>query len=345
MSMFFPSYLMLVVTTSCNLSCSYCYEGEKHSGSAMSLETAMKALHMAVAPGKPFHVQITGGEPLLERERVFSILELIRREDWPVTVAIQTNGVLLDRVTIRKLCKYAVSIGLSVDGPPRLQEELRGGSAATYRAIKLLDEERVPFKVTTVLSDRNAGKLHLLAMTMHAFPMVSGIGLDLLVRKGGAAGKSCCGLPEGGLLRDGILKMLETIDLLNRERSRSLTLREKSLVLRAFRQGSRHHYCSASKGESLAVMPDGSLYPCTQTMDDPSCFLGTLDGRRDGEPAFRLSGMCAEGYWCSGCPLDGRCPGECPSRMMYNGSTRRNLMCVVYRTIFDYCIQKGEVAV
>ncbi len=345
MSMFFPSYLMLVVTTSCNLSCSYCYEGKKHSGSTMSLETAMKALHMALAPGKPFHVQITGGEPLLECERVFSILELIRREDWPVTIAIQTNGVLLDRETIRKLNKYAVSIGLSIDGPPRLQEELRGGSVATYRAVRLLNEEQVPFRVTTVLSDRNTGKLHLLALVMHAFPMASGIGLDLLVRKGMANGKNCCGLPENGCLRDGILKMLETIDILNRERFHPLVLREKSLVLRAFRQGSRSHYCSASKGKSLAVTPDGSLYPCTQTMGDPSCFLGTLDGKQEGLPVCRLSGIRAEGRWCSGCPLEGRCPGECPSRMLYNGNDRGHLMCVVYRAIFDYCLQKGEIAV
>ncbi len=345
MSMFCPSYLMLVVTTSCNLSCSYCYEGEKCSGDAMSLETAMKALHMAVAPGKPFHVQITGGEPLLESERVFSILELIRREEWPVTIAIQTNGVLLDREIIRRLGKYAVSIGLSVDGPPRLQEELRGGSAATYRAIRVLNEEQVPFRVTTVLSDRNAGKLHLLALVMHAFQMASGIGLDLLVRKGGAKGKGCCCLPEKNCLRDGILEMLETIDFLNSKRCRPLILREKSLVLRAFKQGSKAHYCSASKGESLAVTPDGSLYPCTQTVGDPSCFLGTLDGQQRGAPVHCLSGIRAEESWCSGCPLEGRCPGECPSRMMYNGNDRGYLMCVVYKAIFDYCLQKGEIAV
>lgn len=312
----------------------------------MSMETASRALFMAAAHGRPFHVQITGGEPLLAGELVFDILELIREERWPVSTAIQTNGVLLERDAAQKFRRYGTAVGVSVDGLPEVQEQLRGGSVATYRAMKLLDEERVPFSVTAVVSDVNARKLKGLAMGLHSLPMASGIGLDLLVRKGSAAEGSDVSFPGEDALREGIRQLLETLDVLNAARRTPFVLREREHVLRAANAGGRRtgSFCSACGGRSLAVTPEGELYPCTQTMGDRDFMLGTLD-----TPLFdcgsALSSLTAEGAWCDGCELQGRCPGDCPSRLYYNTEENRRLICVLYRTIFDYCKQKGGVVV
>lgn len=311
----------------------------------MSMETASRALFMAAAHGRPFHVQITGGEPLLAASLVFDILELIREERWPVSTAIQTNGVLLERDAVWKLRSFGTAVGISVDGLPEVQEQLRGGSVATYRAMKLLDEERVPFSVTTVVSDMNAGKLKGLAMGLHALPMASGIGLDLLVHKGVAADRSALSLPGEDALREGIRQLLETIDALNVARRAPLVLREREAVLRTASTGRLPTpFCSACGGRSLAVTPQGELYPCTQTMGDPDFLLGTLE-TPPLDCRTPLASFTVGGAWCEGCALHGRCPGECPSRLYYNTEENRRLICVLYRTIFDYCKQKGGVVV
>lgn len=343
MTLSMVSSLMLVVTTTCNLSCRYCYEGGRRSGEFMSLDTALCALDAAALGGKPFHVQFTGGEPLLAADLVFAVLEHIHAEALPVTTAIQTNGILLNRDAVRKFREHRTAVGISVDGLPGIQERMRGQSAATYRAMRILDDEGVPFSVTTVLSAVNTGELAKLAMALHSWPMASAIGLDLLVRKGSAFPGSGIEPPEEALLRQGIGGLLGTLDLLNRERRHPLVLREKQLVQRALKNAvPAAPYCSACTGASLAVTPGGELYPCTQTMGDPDFFLGTL-ARPDMSPFRTFAGASPVRGGCSGCVLEGRCPGDCPSRMHYNRGNQCDLVCTLYRTIYDYCKQTGEI--
>lgn len=58
-------YVVLWLTTACNLRCAYCYRGDPPA-STMPLEVARSALKLAAQSGLPFHVQMAGGEPTLE---------------------------------------------------------------------------------------------------------------------------------------------------------------------------------------------------------------------------------------------------------------------------------------
>jgi uncharacterized protein len=106
--------------------------------------------------------------------------------------------------------------------------------------------------------------------------------------------------------------------------------------------GKRGGYCHACKGESLAVHPDGTVYPCGQTVGDPAMAAGTVDrvdwGRLRGMfRGLRLSGDCNE------CPLQNRCPGDCPSRMHYNGRWGSDdAMCLIYRTIIESLERRNQ---
>lgn len=55
-------YLVLWLTTACNMRCRYCYRSPE-APKAMPRNTALAALHLAAASGKSFHVQLAGGEP------------------------------------------------------------------------------------------------------------------------------------------------------------------------------------------------------------------------------------------------------------------------------------------
>jgi uncharacterized protein len=324
-------YLVLWLTTACNLRCIYCYRGEQPSMS-MPLAVAQTALRLAGASGLPFHVQLAGGEPTLEPGTIEAIAKAVRGAGWPATLAIQTNGTLLDAGLIAICRRYGVDINVSIDGPPAVQEKLRGNAKAAFRGLDLLARSGIAARVTTVLSGANVGYLGELVLCLAAFPNVRGIALDPLVHKGRAAAGGCA-KPGPAATRANVRKMLETLSRVNRLRAAPIHWRECDTVSRALKDNfSERAYCHACLGESLAVHPDGTVYPCGQTVGDRTKAAGKVDcidwamlgGMYMG---VRLLDDCRE------CRLNGRCPGDCPSRISYNGDMSANVMCTVYRTI------------
>jgi uncharacterized protein len=252
----------------------------------MAREVAAEALKLAAESGRAFHVQMTGGEPALEPELVEWVASTIRKESWHATVGLQTNGTLIDRSLARMAKRYDIQIGVSLDGPVDIQDELRGGAVSTFRGLKVLAEEEVPFCVTTVVTEQNVAYLGKLALILGGFG------------------------------------------------TRSIKLREVELLKRVCRIRKALPFCHASRGESIAVHPDGSLYPCGQTVGDPEFYAGTI-GSLVVSRLSALSSHVLEDTTCSGCPLIGRCPGDCPSREYYNDEAGKRLACVMYRTLWE----------
>ncbi|ACF14895.1 Radical SAM domain protein [Chloroherpeton thalassium ATCC 35110] len=334
-SIFKPRNVMLMVTGDCNLTCAYCYErgdAKYKSRRPMSLEIAEKALRLAASSGKAFHVQLTGGEPTLEQDLVLEIIKKTRAVSPESTISLQTNGTLLSRAFLGQLRTHRVKIGISLDGVPDVQESIRGRSAQTFQGMKLLREEGIPFNVTAVVSNRNVNKLKELPFVLGAFPNARGIGLDMLVRKGGALKNDTIDLPSPEELEHALQGLLKRLQFVNSVRSVPIHFREWDTLAKAMNRSSSQPFCEACSGESLAVSPSGELYPCTQTFGDPDFSLGTLDApdssRLDklGKERIALSD-------CMGCPLEGRCPGDCPSRLYYNEPSARTLLCVMLRTL------------
>lgn len=327
-------YLVLWLTTACNLQCMYCYRKNEGEARAMPEGIAMKALSLAAASGRPFHVQLAGGEPTLETGLIRFVGQTVREAGWPATIALQTNGTLVDASLIDLCLQYDIGIGVSIDGPPALQERIRGKAAATLRGLALLEEAAVPVSVTTVLSALNAERLEELVLTVGRFANVRSIGLDPVVLAG--AGQAITGLcPSAEAIRSGILSMQEAMKLIRRYYGGRIGWREGDAVHRAlWGSGPVRPYCHALRGESLAVHPDGTVYPCGQTVGDPGMAAGTVDSVDGAFLANCYRGIQLRGD-CGTCPLDGCCPGDCPSRLSYNNGAGISAMCVIYRTIAE----------
>ena len=300
----------------------------------MPREVALASLRMAAASGLPFHVQLAGGEPLLEPQLVAHLGQVIRKAGWPATVAIQTNGTLLDFDAIDILRRWDIRTGVSLDGPPVIQERVRGNARATFRGLYLLSSAGIPVRITSVLSRANVMHLGELILAMAVFPNIEGIGLDLLVQKG----KALDGFqshPSDEEVGKGIRGMLEALRSVNRLRSVPLRWREWDSVQSAVsKAGHDQVYCHACRGESLAVHPNGSVYPCSQTVGDDAMAVGTVEHvdwtkLRGMYRHTRLRGECRN------CSLKGRCPGDCPSRLMYNNNRAGHTMCRIYQTIAE----------
>jgi uncharacterized protein len=332
-------YLVLWLTTGCNLHCRYCYRKSEDT-SAMSEETAEQALGLAAASGVPFHVQLAGGEPALEPGLIEFVACTVRSNRWPATIAVQTNATLVNRHFIDLCSRYHIEVGVSVDGPPDIQEKLRGGAGATFRGLALLDQAKIPVRVTTVLSSVNVGRLYDLVVALARFSNVRGIGLDPLVMSGGATGAVDL-LPSLEAVTSGTRHFLTAMGLVNRTYGVGVQWRELEAVRKALSPGGpSRHYCHACTGESLGVHPDGTLYPCSQAIGDPAMTVGTVervewDRLKELFYTNRLSGECDT------CRLAGRCPGDCPSRLYYNGDVA-SAMCAIYRCTAELLMAQEE---
>ena len=95
-----PEELRIGITNRCNLRCKHCYvhdkedkEGQVGIDQYISLLEDMKG-HLKT-------VSITGGDPLMVKENLFSICEKCR--EFGIKVRLVTNGTLLTDKIIKKL--------------------------------------------------------------------------------------------------------------------------------------------------------------------------------------------------------------------------------------------------
>lgn len=335
-------YLILWLTTGCNLDCLYCYREKEDSIRSLTLDDAQKALRLAALSGKSFHVQLAGGEPTLEPALIEAIAATIRRNARPATIGLQTNGTLIDERLIALCQRYNIQIGVSLDGTSDIQERLRGSARETLLGLKKLEAGNVNFRVTTVVTEVNVGYLWRLALLLSGFRSARGMGLDLLVNKGRAARDNLIKSPSVDSLTAGLKKLLDTIGSINKRRTPPLQLREFENLYKQSDKTGKRAYCHACQGESLAVHPDGALYPCGQTIGDPDFVCGTLDSP-DWPRLKTLSSYRLEGLNCFSCPIEEHCPGDCPSRQHYNNKKDRLLICAMYQTLWQYGSQRASV--
>lgn len=143
----------------CNLACDYCYVYEMSDQSWRTRPAVMPDEVAVAAAGRigeharthgldRVRLILHGGEPLLAgRHRLRSLVSAVRAALPPgcrCEVGMQTNGVLLDEPMLVGLRDLGVVIGVSLDGPPAVNDRHRklrngqGSSAAVHRALGLL---------------------------------------------------------------------------------------------------------------------------------------------------------------------------------------------------------------
>ncbi len=319
-------YLILALTSRCNLSCRYCYLRAGKDGDNMEstvLEGALKLINH----DQLCHIQLTGGEPTLVPDKIVRLAELSRTLPVKPRLAIQTNATLLTKELGELFKEYEFQVGVSLDGPPAIHDRGRSRAAATLRGLKLLESMNIPFRITTVVTADNVLSLYKTALLLAGFTNSRGLGLDLLINKGRAADGYQS--PAATELRQGVSRLLNTLQVINRRRPRPLRLRELDLLTG---NTSGRPFCRAAAAQSLAVTPRGHLYPCGQTMGDPYFAMGTIE-RPDFGAKPPLTGIKLKSSDCRTCPLLKDCPGECPSRLHYNGGNKSGLICAMYTAL------------
>ena len=133
--LFKPVCLTLYTSLACNLKCSYCFaESERNDGLQLSgahiMRAAKKVLANCREKNEPFTVVFHGGgEPTLDPRMPDFLGELrtiCSENHIPFRSYLATNGVMEEEKALF-FAKIFQKIGLSVDGPPDIQNRQRPG--------------------------------------------------------------------------------------------------------------------------------------------------------------------------------------------------------------------------
>ncbi len=154
--------LECVLTTGCNLSCSYCHQGGPRPG-FMPWEDLRRGIdRLLLSKGGKKTLAFTGGEALLAWPLIRRAVEYVSgAEPCGIRFSLTTNGVLLDGEKLRFLVAHQFEVQLSLDGI-REAQELR--APGTFARLDLLLHEmkrkhrswmRKKLSVGMVLSSEN----------------------------------------------------------------------------------------------------------------------------------------------------------------------------------------------
>ena len=316
--------LVLWLTDRCNLSCSYCYAAACPQGRDMDFETAKLAID--ALSSHPLKIQFAGGEPMLNFPLAERICAYVREKGLDAVFQLQTNGTLLTEALVRRLRENRISVGVSLDGIPEINDLTRGQTQSAVRGIRLLGEQGISIGLNAVVTSQNVEALPKLVDFALYLGNVGGIGVDLLRHAGRGSTRPDA---DPRALKAAFTAMADRTRQLKQLLGVSIDLRELVLARKRLQgQGDRNHYCYASCGRSAVVLPDGRTYPCGSLLS-PEFSMGSVKAL---DPENLRSLPRQDRPLCGDCPYGPFCPGGCPSRQIRN---HNDLECVLLKTAFQ----------
>ncbi|MDR1405454.1 MAG: radical SAM protein [Candidatus Methanoplasma sp.] len=151
------------VTNRCNLRCKHCfnYSGEQVNSSVEHTEGELISIANQIVEAGAGSTCICGGEPLLRKEAVYSVIKTLKRSGMGVSMV--SNGTFLDQECSESLKRSGIDVvQISLDGGRESHNWLRNDEKsydAAVTAIKTLVNEGIRVSVACTPTIRNLGEL------------------------------------------------------------------------------------------------------------------------------------------------------------------------------------------
>jgi len=285
----------LHVTFACNLHCTHCYADATPDADVYYPVENLPALAREVAGLGFRHFVITGGEPLIhrEREKMLDLLASVRQEVKPLLTVLRTNLVVpLDDQLLVKVASSTDEVVVSVDGNQETHNARRGTgnyqkTIANLRRLVAVGGS-ASVSIATVLP----------AADLHGTP---GQSVRALAKELGINRIRFRPLLPLGRARD-----MEIVQEHIREH-----IDPRKLIENGFSPAK-----SCGIGQNLYVHPDGRAFPCYAWHGEGLC-LGSIDTDRlqkiiKSERFIDLGRHTVNSNeWCNTCSLRYLCGGAC----------------------------------
>ncbi|NJD51514.1 MAG: TIGR04083 family peptide-modifying radical SAM enzyme [Candidatus Methanoperedens sp.] len=344
-------HVMLIPTLSCPANCSYCWSSDKGSP-IMSIETIKEVVEWL----KDFRSdQVTftfhGGEPLMAGAGFYrEALPLLAKNlsHLKPAFALQSNLWLMTPEMAQALAEYNIPIGSSLDGPKELTDLQRGKGYfdKTMKGFQIARENglKVSF-ICTFTSHSVKQKEEIFnfflenGITLKLHPALPSIRDD-------TPEKFALSPEEYGellvYLLDKYLENMGKIEIMNIDHLCKCMFTSRGTV------------CTFvdCMGDTFAVGPDGSIYPCYRFIGMPEYVMGNVrDHPRKEDLAksdawkkmFQFKDYVDQN--CKECSNIKFCRGGCPYNAIapYNGEIKGvDPHCIAYKRIFKEIKDRWE---
>lgn len=274
----------ILLTWACNLACIYCYEGAGSMTETMSISTADKFIGFMINQAKrknakSMHVNLFGGEPLLNIECGLYILDLLKKfcdeNDITFSSGIITNGTLMSSDILEKLIQYNCrQIQITLDGMPethnirRIYKNGKGSFEQIIDILKMLNRRSAD--VHTVIRI-NVDKQNLEEVSI----LLKYLGKDgenltnCTVDFGIVRGSTkACSAYSGNCLTEGTIG-----DVLEGLWSKA----EKEGFKMYTKPFPKWIYCGLYADNQYTITPNGDLYKCWEHAGDEKHLMGRIN--------------------------------------------------------------------
>jgi radical SAM additional 4Fe4S-binding domain len=303
--------LCLNLANQCNLDCKYCYaDGGNygHMESKMSTDVAQKGINwFRKQYDRPFHVILFGGEPLLNKETIGSVLS---ENDQSLSYSINTNATLLEPEILEDLIRNNVKISISIDGTKKTHNSQRvyKDDSPTYDIIvnKLNKISRTTMQKlwarVTVTNHTNGLYEDIVSLIDMGFTKI-----DMSFVSGN---KDFSETDDLLFVWEKDIDKLAKLSLekwLNNE----VVIYPFVKIFQSLLYG-QEAQCTCTAGrEMLSLQPDENIVPCFKFIDYP---LGTLDQGLDEDKVYEFERYkdTQRTLICEGCWVYKFCGGLCP---------------------------------
>lgn len=340
---------IIKLTEGCNYNCYFCrYANYKRTDEGIDENLIFKMVFESISFNKEhgkskINVIFHGGEPLLYgAKRLSSVLECIQSmvdDSIVVEYSIQTNSSLITDEWIDVFKKYNFDVGISLDGPPLLNEHCQTNkNKSVIEAVKkyhLLKLEKVRCGFLSVITNK-----HLLHLN-EFFEFFVDNKIDSL-------GLCFCYDMSGNNNVDPLLlgKWLVGLYDLYYDSSHKINIREFDNATKRIIKKYKNIYegpCRNNCGSYLTLQPDGRIDFCDDYDRGAENILGNLKVHSvcdilDGiqYKNHRCSAFAFVEEKCNACEVRCICRGGCAR----NDNNGNNYFCDTYKIIYPYIEKK-----
>ena len=343
-----PQSLSLNVSSSCNLSCGYCYADRGAFGGAqaktMTIAVAQQAIDRLLAaadPARPITIGFLGGEPLRNRNLIYAIVHLTseraRQQSLDVRYSITSNGTLVSDSDIKMFRDHRFAVTISIDGDEIVHDAQRprrngAGSFAKLAArVKplLADPGRAQVAARmTVRCDRLDLEPRLNAIWSLGFAEAGVAPLRV------AADGSALRDDDWPIYRDALIGVARH-ELERAMRGMPIRLTNFAVALKQIHNGASSPYACGAGGGYFSVAADGDWYACHRAIGDASYRLGSAVGLDENRRRSFLEARHVHAKSdCRHCWARYLCSGGCHQE----AHARSAASCDFIRDWLDFCL-------